>query len=415
MKAKEWIVQYEEELVRLRRHFHERPELSLQETETMRTIEDLLTNWQIETHRVEPGGILGVLDSGRPGHTVLLRADMDALPIEENPSNGKQPKVSVSAVPGVSHACGHDGHMAMLLTIAHILADCRAEWDGRVIFLFEQAEEAASPSLKNLLAYIREQGWHIDACGGTHVRWDLEAGKIGIVPGGAMAGMYGFTIEIAGKGGHGSRPDLAHSPIECFADAASRLAGLRLSFLDPQECLSYSLGSVHSGEKSNIIPETLTFSGTARYFDTERVGKPFARRLAALMDAACACHGCTWKTVRCSYLWEVRNDPACAALMKEAVENTLGSRAVCRPQPWMGSETMAAILALYPGVYIFTGIANASLGSGANHHTPEFDIDEKGLLAGAAALLAYTLHILKEKPEIPFVPKAWEAVFPQEI
>lgn len=411
MNLQEIMKNYEEEMIAYRRHFHMYPERSLEEKETMNYIEQRLTDWGIEVHRVEPGGLIGVLEHGDPTYTVALRADMDALPIEESDSNGKQKKVCQSKRPGISHACGHDGHMAMLLTAAHILKDYQKEWQGRILFLFEQAEEVASPAMKNLLTYIDKQGWSVQTCTGTHLRWDMPSGTIGLIPGGAMAGLWGFTIAIHGHGGHGSRPDLAQSPIECFADIATRLQGLRLQKIEPQECLTYSLGSVHSGTKPNIIPETLTFQGTARYFDTDRIGTPFKKRLAQLIDATCQWHGCTWELEKESFLLEVRNDTTCTAIMAKVVEEQLGQQALYQPEPWMGSETVAAMLAHYGGVYFFTGIANPVLGTGANHHTPEFDLDEKGLTTGAVAMVAYTLHMLNERPVLNQERKPIDVLF----
>lgn len=231
-------------VVGLRRYFHENPELSQKEFKTMDFIEKKLNGWGIETVRIPHGGIFGVLDSGKPGWTMLMRADIDALPIDEDSCNLKGKKICVSKNAGVMHACGHDGHMAMLLTEAKILAEHKEEWEGKIILMFEEAEEMGERGIAPLLRYLRDNRIHVDACFGTHVKWDLSAGKVGILYGSVMAGAYFFRVKIHGKSGHGSRPDMAHSPIECFVTIANELRAYRMRAVAPEESLTYSFGCV---------------------------------------------------------------------------------------------------------------------------------------------------------------------------
>ena len=175
--------------------------------------------------------------------------------------------------------------------------------------------------------------------------------------------------------------------------------------MDPFECLTFSLGFVHSGEKYNVIPEDLTFGGTARFFSYEKAGKPFADFLKKALAGNAEIYGCEAEIQHMpEALFEARNNPACARLGRKAVEEALGKDAIQDPQPWMASESFALFLQEYPGVLAFTGIANPEKGCGANHHTPEFDMDERGLMTGAAMGVAYALAFLNTDFDPEFTP-----------
>lgn len=403
MNIQEEIKKNESELISLRRHFHIHPELSEQEFHTMDTIEAKLKEWGIPSARVPRGGVLGFIDSGRPGYTVLLRADIDALPIEEDPVNLTKKKVCVSANPGVMHACGHDGHMAMQLIAGKILAAHKDEWDGRVILLFEEGEENGSRFILQLHKYLDDHKIHIDACYATHVRFDIPAGKETILSGPVMAGVFEYHGTITGRGGHGSRPDLAASPLDGFMSFYQALQTIRMQKISPEACLTFSIGSVHMGSAANVIPDTLTFEGTCRFFELE-AGKTFRKLLWKTLDAECARCGCQWKAAKDQFLLPVFNDPTCAAIARKAVADNLGADTLWDAPRWMASESMALTLARWPGILAFTGIQDPETGSGAGHHTAKFDIGEKGLSTGVGTVLSYTLAMLKEKPELNFTP-----------
>lgn len=393
------------ETVRLRRHFHEYPELSNQEVHTIDFLEKYLQSLGIAPVNIPDAGLIGVIDSGKPGKTLLMRADTDALPIAENPRNLLRPKACVSRVAGCSHACGHDAHMAMLLTAARILMAHKEAFKGRVVLCFERGEEE-NGDIQNLLPWIvHRSGLAIDGCYATHVRWDMPAGTVSIMPGVVMAGGISFIVELKGTFGHGARPDLANSPIDCFHAIYDELSSFRMRRIDPFECLTFSLGFVHSGKKYNVIPETLTFGGTARFFSYEKAGRPFEDFLHRTLERFTAFHGCTYEITHMpKALYEAHNNAACARLGRQAILRDLGSQAVKDPAPWMASESFALFERLYPGVLSFTGIANAETGCGANHHTPEFDLDERGLVAGSAMAVSYALAFLNHDGEIPFTP-----------
>lgn len=388
-----------DELVKLRRYFHEHPELSNVEDATCDTIQKKLEEYGIRTEVVEHGGVFGFIDNG-PGKTVLMRADIDGLPIQETETNLNQKRVCVSKNPGVMHACGHDGHISMLLTEAKILQEIKDQWSGRVIFMFERAEEG-SDATQHLMPYLLKQ--NIDYCYGTHVRWDVPAGKINVEKGAAMAGGFAFQIKIKGHGGHGSRPDLSQSPIDCFHAFYGNLQALRMRDVNPLECLTLSIGTVQAGSAYNVIPNELFFGGSSRFFSYEHAGKKFYDDFLKLLKNECDNYDCTYELVRMKQpLLEVRNNPVCGDYARKAVAKYLGEDALYDVEPWMASETFGLTLSLFPGVFTFTGIANKEKGCGGNHHTPQFDIDEEGLRAGVVAGVGYTLEMLAAKPEIEF-------------
>ena len=402
MDVKTLAWQEKETVVSLRRHFHENPELSQKEFKTMDTIEEFLHKYGIETVRVPHGGVFGFLDSGKPGWTMLMRADIDALPIKEDPVNMAKERVCISENEGIMHACGHDGHMAMLLTEAKILAQHKDEWEGKIVFMFEEAEEMGERGIAPLLRYLRDNKIHIDTCFGTHVMWNLPAGKVGILYGSALAGAYFFRVKLHGKSGHGSRPDMAQSPIECFISIASELRSYRMRAIDPSDSLTYSFGCVQAGHEPNIIPDELMFAGTARCTKNDD-GLAFRDTFLKVTKGIAELHGLTAEIVEDQYFPVTVNTKECVDLARKSVTEALGSDALDPDCPmWMATETFSITESTYPGVFFFTGINDPEVGSGSPHHTPKFDIAEDGLVTGVAAALAYLTRALAEKPETPY-------------
>ena len=399
MDVKKAAAETKDYIVSIRREFHRHPELSLQEFRTAQRIEEELDKFGSPHTRVGVTGVLGTLKGAKDnGKVLVLRADIDALPIEETHECAYR-----SENAGVMHACGHDGHMAMQLMAAKCLQRWKDQWDGTVVLMFERGEEESGP-LEYLLRYLEtESPWHIDACYATHVRWDIPAGKVSICHDAPMAGGFGFEIRIDGHGGHGSRPDLAESPIDCFHDFYGNMQALRMRAVPPKECLTFSIGSLHSGDVLNVIPNSLTFAGTCRFFSYDHAGRRFYEEFKRILANACQTYDCRYDILHMPEpLFEVQNNPVCVAIAEKAVEKYIGADALTDCTPWMASETFAITSRLYPGVLTFTGIENEEKGCGANHHTPEFDLDEDGLTYGAATCLGFALDYLAEKPNIPF-------------
>ncbi len=390
-------------VVKIRRQIHEHPEVMGTEVETMKLVCSELEDMGIEYVVVPDGGIVGQIHGGKPGKTVLMRADMDALPIQESTKNLCQEKACVSKVDGISHACGHDAHTAMLLAEARILSEHKDELNGDVVLCFEQGEEGGG-QIANLLPYIvEEMKLPIDSCIATHVKWDVEAGTVSAEPGAVISGGYGFCIKLHGLAGHGSRPDMGHSVLDCFNSIYNHMQMIRMKHVSPTDILTFSVGRVQCGTAFNILPDELMFEGSIRTFNVDGAGAPFRKQLVDVIEAECKLHGCTPEYVKLpDPLFENYNNETCSQIAKNAIAKYIGPEAVAKAEPWMACESMQAFLKYWPGVITFTGIKNDTMGTGANHHTPEFDIDEKGMVAGIAAAVGYVVDFQNYEGEIPF-------------
>ncbi len=392
-------------MTEIRRYLHARPELSGREHATIRYIKNQLDILGIPWAEVEQGGLLGFL--GQPGGgepTVLLRADVDALPIPESERNLCAQKPSVSFNAGVSHTCGHDMHTATLLGAARLLK----EWPtlpGSVILCFERGEEQCT-GVEAVLRYLEDQPYTIDACYAAHVRADLDTGFVAAQPGVVMAGGGGFEVTLRGKEGHGSRPDLANNPIDCFAAFYGALQSLRLREADPFSALTYSVGELRAGKGGNVIPEALRFAGTMRSLDITGAGDRFVAAFRRLLEGAAAAYGCREELRFSRPLYEVRNNAACAGLVRQVVRGTLGKDALATLPPWMASESMGLYLKLWPGVLAFVGIRNEKKGTGANHHSAAFDSDEDALAIGCAVMAGFAREFILHPPGTGFARTA---------
>ena len=350
----------------------------------------------IEYEVVPHGGIVAILEGKTPGKgkTVLLRADCDALPVQETKENLAGPRVCCSKVDGVMHACGHDGHTAILLGAAKILNEHKDEIAGKIILFFERAEENGG-GMPQMLAYMDKHGITADTCYGTHLFAMLESGKVGLITGGTMSTAMGFNITIHGKGGHGSRPDQANSPIDCFVAIYNALQAARLTKITPFKPLTLSVGLLQAGAVSNVIPNDLTFAGTARLFDREEVGYPFKETLIKIVDGICAAYGCTATYNQLSDpAYPVYNDPECVEFARKVVGAELGEDVIAQPEPWMASESFSQLQKLWPGVFALLGINNPEKGTGAAHHNEYFDLDEDVFKLGVAGAVTYALRFL---------------------
>lgn len=389
--------QHMDKTAALRRHFHENPEYGpAEQAETMAFVRKQLEAMDIPYTQVPGGGILGWIRGDPQGKTVLLRTEMDALPIQENTQNLQGKKVCVSKIPGAMHGCGHDGHMAMVLTAASLLKDMEEELPGNVLLFFEEGEEGHG-NIETLLRYMDQAHIHADTCYGTHVRWDIPSKKLACCPGTCMSGLRHFRLTLHGQGGHGSRPDLAHSVVDCFTAIYAQMQTIRLLHVPPDSGLTWSVCSLHAGSTFNVIPDTLTCEGSIRLMDRLAV-VPFWREMKHAITALCDVYSCTYQLEMLENLYPVVNDTDARNLFLDAAAAHVGTDALMEVKPWMGSDTYNSICNMIPGVYVFLGIRNDEYGSGANHHTPEFDLDEAALPYGVAAALSYVVEYLKRPP-----------------
>lgn len=388
-----------------RRYFHCHPELSGREFETVRAISGELTALGIEHTVIPDGGVLGWLDTGREGKHVLLRADCDALPIQEAAENGALPRQYISANPGSAHMCGHDAHTAMLLTAAKVLkaADLSA-LSGRIYFLFERGEEGGM-NYYYIMRHIQEQHIRIDSCFALHVEPKLPTGTIWLEEGPGHAGNVNFEITLRGKGGHGSRPDLANHPLDCFVAIMNDLNTVRMKQAAPQDILTVNVGSVHCGAKRNIVPETLEFKGTARFYRAE-TGRKFKESLRKIIDLNAEIFGCTPEyTVFSGPSLAQLNHREASALARQAVSAIAPELVqIKEKEPEMSSESYGVLCAYYPSTMGLLGTGNGEKGTCEGLHSPRFDVDLDALPYGAAALTAYAVTYLSRSPDFPFMP-----------
>lgn len=390
-------------VIHVRRHLHENPELSMEETETIKFVCNELSRIGIPYEIVADGGIIGTIKGKQPGKTLILRADLDALPMQESKDNLTEEKLVVSQTDGVAHTCGHDAHTAMLLGASKLLMERQKQISGTVLLVFEQGEEIGG-GIANLTKRLIEIG--ADGVWGIHLKNDLPSGKISVEAGPRMAAPLPFEVILKGDGGHGSRPDLAKSPIDCFVDFHTQLTAMRLQQLDPQQPATFSIGSLHSGEAANVIPDSLTFSGTFRFLHKEQ-GEQIEHYFKQVLNSVCEMHGCSYEFIlepQAKDLF-VYNHEQCAQIAEQAVKKSLGKHRLQQFPAWMASEPFAFYQAFFPGVFAFLGIQNVAKGTGADHHNIHFDVDEDVLQLGVTATVQYTLDFLNNEALIEFTRK----------
>ncbi len=400
MDVKQLATEIEDYVINIRRDLHRNPEVSMQEKRTIKVVTDELEKLNISYEVIPSGGVIGFIEGENPGKSIILRSDLDALPMKEAPRNLKHEKVVVSKKNDAAHLCGHDGHTAMLLGAAQILVNHKDQIKGKIILAFEQGEENGK-GIYRMLRRLVEIG--ADGVWGIHLKNDIPAGKISVDPGPRMAGIFPFDVIIRGKSGHGSRPDLANSPIACFSDFYHDLQAARIRSLNPFQPITFSVGSIHAGSSANVIPDDLTFSGTARFLH-ETQGEAAMQVFTRLLDEACHKNNCNYEFIEEPvpiHLF-VNNEETCANIAAEAIERILGKETLTHYPAWMASESFGFYQRYFPGVFAFVGIQNEKKGIGAEHHNAHFDIDEEVLKLGVAATVQYAIDFLNYEKEIDY-------------
>ncbi len=384
------VKENEKRLLDYRRHFHKYPELTGQEQETIKFIRQELDKYHVEYVEIENGGILVTIDSDKPGKTLLLRADIDALPIEEcqfNEGGIKKPCVSLNK--GVAHMCGHDCHAAMLLVALQLLNENKDKFTGKIYGLFERGEESGG-NIYYCLKYFKENNIEYDNCFGIHVGsiLDYKLGNIIICPGQFYAGMIIFDITIHGKGGHGSRPDLCNNPIDVFVDV---VAALREIEIDKNELFSYSVCVADCGSKCNVIADILRFEGSIRFFK-EELADYFITEFKSILKEKSEKYGCTFTDVFKINTYPVINDELCCDIGSNAFSK-LGFD-IDKGQAKMGSESFAYLQMKSDGLFINLITSNQEKGITAQTHNYKFDVDEDVLYKGVCCHIGYALEYL---------------------
>src|SRR5699024_7848338 len=390
----------EEYVISIRRKIHEHPEISGEETETIGLITGELKKLDISYEVIDNGGIVGIIEGGHPGKSLVLRADIDALPMKENPNNLVGPKKVVSKIDTAAHTCGHDAHSAMLLGAAQILKAQAAEMHGRIILAFEQGEEDGR-GIYRLLKRLVEIG--ADGVWGIHMKPDIPSGKVSVDAGPRTASVFPFEVKLQGIGGHGSRPDLATSPLDAFTDFYQKLKEMRMNTLNPFDPITFSMGTVQYGSANNIIGDTLRFGGTFRYLHHTQ-GIHASKEFKKLLATSCDIYNCSYEYIREPFAadFAIYNEETCADIAGSAITEVLGEDALMTYPAWMASEPFAFYQKYFPGVFAFLGTENEALGTGADNHHPQFDIDEYTLMPGVKMTVAYAKSFLQYEGEIPY-------------
>jgi amidohydrolase len=376
------------DLVAVRRDLHRHPELSMAEERTAGVVEKALRRMGLRTRRCAGTGVLADVAGRAPGPTLLLRADMDALPLTEVPG-----RPWGSRVPGVMHACGHDGHTASLLGAAERLA-ARPPARGRVRLAFQPGEEGADGAR----AMVKDGALRSpvpDAAAGLHLWVNLPVGKVAVIDGPCMAAVDWFEIRIRGKGGHAAYPHDAVDPVVVAAHVVTALQTLVSRRTDPRDSVVVTVGRMQAGTAFNIIPGEAVLEGTVRTYrqDTRR---RIARELRRIAESTARAFDARAEVRHDFQLPPTVNDPGLAALVREAAADVVGKRNVVRAEPSMGGEDVGVLFGRNPGAFAFVGCGNRRKGIVHEHHHPAFDIDEAALPVARDLLEAVARRYLAE-------------------
>jgi len=372
----------EPEIIEIRRQIHRRPELAYKEKATAKLVAEKLRSFGLEVRTGVGGtGVLGILRGPRKGGVVGLRADMDALPIEEMADVEFRSKEK-----GVMHACGHDTHVAMLLGTAKLLADHREDLAGMVKFFFQPAEEhggrgGAKPMIQDGVM----ENPKVDFVFGLHIVGDVESGVIAFRGGPAMAAPDSFEVRITGRGGHGAYPQHTIDPIYVAAQLIIALQGVSGRMIDPIQPIVISVGSIHSGTKENIIPDQAILHGTIRTVD-EFTRKRAKAKVSEVAEGVCRAFGAKAEVEFEKDAYPVMvNDEKVTERAKNIVGKLPGTRVKLMALQ-LGGEDFSRFLHEAPGTFYFLGTKNPTKGCIYNNHSPRFKVDEDVLKFGTASL-----------------------------
>ncbi|MGB4590452.1 MAG: amidohydrolase [Clostridiaceae bacterium] len=389
MNTNERAAQYKDYVVEMRRHFHMHPELSQEEYETTEFVAKELDKIGVSYERLTKTGLIATIQGKSSGKTVALRSDMDALNVTQ-----KNDVSYKSLNEGKMHACGHDAHTAILLGAAHILNDMKDTFEGTVNLVFQPAEEVAAGA-KELMA---AGDWYskVDNFFGAHVWSNLESGKVSVEAGQRMAAADLFKINVTGKSGHGSMP---HQTVDSVVVASAIVLNLQTLVsreYSPLDALVVTVGSIHSGNRFNVIAGSAVLEGTVRYFTREIAGT-IEDSMRRVVESTAAMYRCE-ATLEYSYVTPpLINEESSSAVAYEAALKTHGAENVVKLEKTTGGEDFAYYLKDKPGCFAFIGTKNVEKKTDVAHHNEYFDVDEDALIGGSALYAEYALTYLNQK------------------
>jgi len=400
MEIYKQIEKYREELVSLRRDFHQYPELGFEEHRTAKIIENYLKALGIATRRITKTGVVGLVEGSRPGPVLMLRADMDALPIdEENDIDYK------SQNKGVMHACGHDAHMAMLLIAAKILVEKKDDIAGTVKFVFQPNEEIAG-AIHMINDGVLEDP-KVDAVIGMHVWTPIESGKIAITPGPIMGGLDVFKLTIFGKGGHTGVPEDAVDPIIAAAGVIQTVQVIQTREISNLKSTIIMFGKITGGTKSNIIPDKVGLEGSIRFLyqsGPDSKEQP-TERFIRIVEQVCRTHRCECKIDITHENIPLINNEEMVILARQTALDVFADKEHIIDNQTIASEDFSEFSERVPGVFMFLGTGNKKTGTHLSHHHPQFNIDEETLPKGVEMFVRGTLNFFGKSNRLTFIKR----------
>jgi amidohydrolase len=375
----------------LRRDFHRFPELGFQEERTSAVVAKELKALDLDVRTGIAGtGVVAMIEGTRPGSVVLLRFDMDALPITEK--NGVD---YASQNPGVMHACGHDGHTAIGLTAARILAGKRSELKGSVKLVFQPAEEGLGGAAQMVAEGVLERP-RPDFALGLHLWNEMPVGWLGVTSGPVMAASDVFEIEVRGRGGHGALPHLAADPLLASAQMVISLQSIVSRNVSPLDSAVVSVTMLHGGDAFNVIPDVVKLKGTIRTFEPA-LRKVVVERFEQVVHGTASTFNCEARLILKSITPAVVNDPQVVSTVRETAQQVFPASSIDGDYRTMGSEDMAFFLKDTPGCFFLIGSANSEKGLDSPHHHPTFDFDESVLSIGSAIIAGASVALLNRE------------------
>lgn len=384
--------QIEDEVITWRRHLHQYPELLLDLPRTTEYVEEELRKMGYEPVRICQSGIVAVLDSGRPGKTLLLRADMDALPIQEESGLSY-----ASKIPGISHACGHDTHIAILLGAAKILIKHKENLRGKVKFMFQPGEEGGNGAKLMVESGVLENP-KVDACMGFHqvvARDYLPTGIVGYTRGAMMASVDVFKISVHGKSSHGASPESGISPIQILCQIFGALQSIECAEKPRGSALALTIGQIQAGHASNVIPEDGFMCGSVRAYE-ENVRHLAKRRICEISTQIAATFGGTAHVEFLSELPATVNDEKVGDEMFRYIQELLGEEKTMMLPRIMGAEDFSEVLKEVPGVFFRISLGDKQEGYTHISHNAKVFFNEKGMKNAVASFVYCTYRWLNE-------------------
>lgn len=378
---------HSQSIIELRRYLHSFPELGNQEFNTQKRIKQELSDIGLTSHPIAGTGLIAELQGSKTGKTIAIRADMDALELVDECGKSYQSKNH-----GACHACGHDGHIAMLVGVAKILVEMKDKIEGNIRFLFQPSEEHIPGGARFMIEEGALKG--VDAIIGAHLWQPVKVGTIGITNNRLMASADEFRITVKGRGGHGSMPHQTIDALIVGAQIALALQTIVSRNIDPLEQAVVSIGYLKAGESFNIISDTAVLRGTIRSFEPS-VRALIFERIEQITKGICMANGAEYEYERILGYPALINQADYSNVISEAGAIVLGKDHVLTINPVMGAEDFSYYLEQVPGAFFFIGVGNTEKGIVYPQHHPKYDIDEDALCYGMEIMTTAALMLAK--------------------